>query len=97
MSKLVIMATIEVVPGKRDEVASLLIAHRDRSLRAEPGTLQFDVMLAREHDAKILLHEVYQDDAAFAVHANAPSIAQWRRETAGMIVKAAMTRCTLVE
>jgi quinol monooxygenase YgiN len=42
------------------------------------------------------LYEVYQDDAAFDVHRDGPSIAQWREETAGMIVKICVTRCALV-
>ena len=97
MPKLAIMATLEVAPGKKDQLASLLMAHRARCLKDEPGTLQFDVLLPREDDARILVYEVYQDDAAFEVHRNAPSIAQWRQEAAGMVVKLIATRCTPVE
>ena len=97
MSKLVIMGAIDVAPGKRDQVASLLMAHRARCLKGEPGTLQFEVALPREGDSKIFIYEVYRDDAAFEVHRNAPSITQWREETAGMVVKVIATRCTLVE
>ena len=60
MSKLVIMGTIEVAPGKRDQVASLLLAHRGRCLNDEPGTLQLEVALPREDDSKILIYEVYR-------------------------------------
>jgi quinol monooxygenase YgiN len=97
MSKLVIMGTIEVAPGKRDQVASLLMAHRARCLKVEPGTLQLEAMLPREDDSRILIYEVYQDAAAFETHRKAPSIAQFREETAGMIVKLVATRCTPVE
>jgi quinol monooxygenase YgiN len=97
MSKLVIMGSIEAAPGKRDQVASLLLAHRGRCLNDEPGTLQFEVALPREDDSRILIYEVYQDDAAFALHRNAPSIGRWREETAGMVVKMIATRCTPVE
>ena len=96
MSKLVIMGTIEVVPGKRDQVASLLKAHRDRCLKGEPGTLQFEVVLPRDDQSRILIYEVYQDDDAFEVHRSGPSIARWREETAGMVVKVIATRCTSV-
>jgi hypothetical protein len=41
MSKLVIMGTVEVAPGKMDQVGSLVMAHRVRCLKDEPGTLQF--------------------------------------------------------
>jgi (4S)-4-hydroxy-5-phosphonooxypentane-2,3-dione isomerase len=97
MSKLVIMGTIEVAPGNRAQVLPLLMAHRARCLKDEPGTLQFEVMIPREDESRILIYEVYQDDAAFEVHRNAASITQWRQETAGMAVKVIATRCTPVE
>ena len=97
MSKLVIMGTIEVQSDKRDEVVPLLTAHGARCLKDEPGTLEFKVLIPRDDDTKILIYEVYQDDAAFEVHRNGPSIARWRNEAAGMVVKVVATRCTPVE
>ena len=97
MSKLVVMGTIEVAPEKRAEVLPLLMAHRARCLKDEPGTLQFEVALPREDDSRILIYEVYKDDAAFEAHRNAPSRTQWQEETTGMDVKVIATRCTPVE
>lgn len=94
MSKLSIMGTIEVPPENRDQVLPLLMAHRTRSLKDEPGTLQFEVALPRDDDSRVLLYEVYQDDAAFEMHRNSPSIAHWRQETKGMGIKVIVTRCT---
>ena len=70
MSKLAIIGTIEVMPGRRDEVLALLMAHRARCLKDEPGTLQFEVLVPSDDDAKILLYELYQDAAAFEAHWN---------------------------
>ena len=97
MPKLAIVATIEVAPGRRDEFLPLLMAHRVRCLKDEPGTLQFDPLVPRDDDTKVLLYEVYQDDAAFDAHFNGPSIARLREEAAGMIVKLQGTRCNFVE
>ena len=97
MSKLVVMGTIEVAPEERAKVLPLLMAHRARCLKDEPGTLQFEVMLPREDDSRILIYEVYEDDAAFEGHRNAPSRAQWLEDTIGMAVKVIATRCTPVE
>jgi (4S)-4-hydroxy-5-phosphonooxypentane-2,3-dione isomerase len=47
MPKLAIIATIEVSPGRREEFLPFLMAHRARSLKDEPGTLQFDVVRCR--------------------------------------------------
>ena len=97
MPKLAIIGTLEVAPGRKDEVLPLLMAHRARCLKDEPGTLQFDVLVPREDDTKVLLYEVYRDDAAFNVHWNGTSVARLREEAAGMIVKVYGTRCALAE
>ena len=90
MPKLAIVATIEVAPERRDRLLPLLMGHRGRCLKDEPGTLQFEVLAPREDDTKVLLYEVYRDDASFDVHLNGP-------EAAGMILKLYGTRCLLVE
>ena len=97
MPKLAIIATIDVAPGRRNELLPLLMSHRARCLKDEPGTLKFEVMAPREDDTKVLLYELYQDDAAFDVHFNGPSIARVREEAAGMILKLQGTRCALIE
>ena len=97
MPKLAIVGTIEVAPGRRDQLLPFLMAHRARCLKDEPGTLQFEVLAPREDDTKVLLYEVYRDDAAFDVHFNGPSITRAREEAAGMILKLYGTRCALVE
>jgi quinol monooxygenase YgiN len=100
MPKLAIVATIEVAPGRRDEFLPLLMAHRARCLKDEPGTLQFEPLIPRDDDTKVLLYEVYevyQDEAAFDAHFNGLSITRLREEAAGMIVKLQGTRCNLVE
>ena len=96
MPKLAIIGTLEVAPGRQDEVLPLLMAHRARCLKDEPGTLQFEVLVPREEDTKVLLYEVYRDDAAFEVHRNGRSMAQFRQDTAGMRVKLHATKCALL-
>jgi quinol monooxygenase YgiN len=48
----------------------------------------------REDAAKLLIYEVYQNDAAFEAHRNARSIAQFRVESAGLGIKISAARCT---
>ena len=48
MPKLAIIGTLEVAPGRKVEVLPLLMAHRARCLKDEPGTLQFEVLVPRE-------------------------------------------------
>jgi quinol monooxygenase YgiN len=97
MPKLALVGTIEVAAARKDELVTSLKAHGARCLKDEPGTVQMEVLVPRDDDAKVLVYEVYRDDGAFDVHRNGPSLARWREETAGMIVKFSVTRCTLVE
>ena len=97
MPKFAIVATFDLAEGRVDEFLPLLLAHRDRCLRDEPGTLRFDVLRPGGEENKILLYEVYTDEAAFQLHWNGPSVAQMRGETAGMAVKLSGIRCALLE
>jgi (4S)-4-hydroxy-5-phosphonooxypentane-2,3-dione isomerase len=97
MSKFANVVTIEVALGRRDQVVALLVAHKARCLKDEPGTLQFEVLLAKDDDTKVLSYEMYRDAAAFEVHLNGPSLAQLREETAGMVVKLHGVRCAVVD
>ena len=97
MAKFAIVASIEIAPGRMDEYLPLLMVHRARCLRDEPGTLQFEVLRPRGDDTKVLLYEVYQDEAAFNAHWNGPSRARQGQEAAGMTVNISGTRCTLLD
>lgn len=97
MSKLAIIATAEIAPGKMDEVLPLFMAHWERCLKGEPGTLQFEVLVPRDGENKVLIYEVYRDDEAFKAHWEGPSMARVRTETQGMVVNMSGTRCNLQE
>jgi len=90
------VVTIEVAPGRRDQVVTLLAAHKAR-LKSEPGTLQFEVLLPKDDDTKVLSFEMYRDAAAFEVHLNGPSLAQLREDTAGIVMKLHGMRCAVVD
>ena len=85
MSKLTIVATMELKPGTRSEVLAVMKAHRERCLRDEPGTLQFDVLVPDKEDDKILIYEVYRDPGA--------SMKTVRTEIGERMVKMTGVRC----
>ena len=97
MPKLAIVVTIEVTQGRREEFLPLLMAHKARCLKDEPGTLQFEVLVPHDENSKLLLYQVYQDDAAFETHFHGPSITRLREEAAGMAADVQRTRCGLAE
>ena len=96
MPKFANVVTIEVAPGRRDQVVTLLAAHMAR-VKNEPGTLQFEILLPNDDDTKIHLYEMYRDAAAFEVHLKGPSLAQLLKETAGMVMKLHGVRCAVVD
>lgn len=96
MPKLAIAGTIEITPGRRAELLPLLAALRIRSLQ-EPGTVEFALLLPRDDDSRVFLHEVYSDDAAFDTHRGGAALAAFREKTAGMVAKLTFTKCTLLE
>ena len=96
MPKFANVVTIEVAPGRRDQVVTELTAHKAR-LKDEPGTLQFEVLLPQDDDTKIFAFEMYRDAAAFEVHLNGPSLAQLREEIAGMVMKLHGVRCAVLD
>jgi (4S)-4-hydroxy-5-phosphonooxypentane-2,3-dione isomerase len=97
MPKFATIGTIEVAPGRRDQLLPLTVAHKMRCLENEPGTVQFEILLPKDDETKVLLYEVYRDAAAFEVHRNGSSFARWREETAGLVVKIYGTRCAVLD
>ena len=67
MPKFANVVTIEVAPRRRDQIVTLLAAHKAR-VKNEPGTLQFEVLLPNDDDTKVRVYEMYRDAAAFEVH-----------------------------
>jgi (4S)-4-hydroxy-5-phosphonooxypentane-2,3-dione isomerase len=97
MTKLALIGTIEIAPGKKEELLAQLLAHKARCRKDEPGTLQMDVLALRDDDARLHVYEVYRDDAAFEEHHRGPSLAQFKASTAGMIGAFHITKCAVVE
>jgi quinol monooxygenase YgiN len=97
MSKLAIVATINTVPGKREEYLTFLKAHRKRCLAIEPGTLQFEILVPQEEADTVMVYEMYASPEAFETHWNGPSNQQMQQEAAGLRVSVKGVRCNLVE
>ena len=96
MSKFANVVTIEVAPGRRDQVVTLLLAHKAR-LKDESGTLQFEVLLPKDDDTKVRVYEMYLDAAAFEAHLKGPSLARLKEEITGVVVKLHGVRCAVVD
>lgn len=67
MSELVLVVNIKIKPENVSKFMGEVLANA-RAARAEPGCLQFDVLVDREDPTKVMLYEIYRDDAAFEAH-----------------------------
>jgi quinol monooxygenase YgiN len=97
MSKLVIVATIKTVSGKRDEYLKHLKAHAQRCLTTEPGTLKFEILVPKEEADTLMLYEVYASPEAFQAHWTGPSLLQIKQDAAGLQVSLTGVRCDIAE
>ena len=89
-----VIGTIEIQPGARAEVLKAVLAHRERSLRDEPGTIQFEVLVPQNDPDKLLLYEVYSDAAAFAVHMKGASMGRVQSEIGSKVLRLSGIPCT---
>jgi quinol monooxygenase YgiN len=84
MAKLALFVSFEVEAGRMSAFLPLIQAHAVRSRANEPGCLRFDVLLPKGGGDRVLLYELYADEAAFDLHAQSAHMARYREETKGM-------------
>ncbi len=73
----VIVAEFEVKPEALERFLELAKVDARQSVANEPGCHQFDVTVDRAA-ARVLLYEVYDDEAAFDAHLKTPHLASFR-------------------
>lgn len=93
MSKVALVVELEIDPEHFDKFVEIVTAHGENSRKVEEGCLRFEVLKPREGDNKIILVEVYADDAALDSHWNSAHMAAYREQVSGMIVSRAPHRC----
>jgi quinol monooxygenase YgiN len=94
MSEVAIIATLEVEPASRDELLPILMRHRERCLRDEPGTVAFEVLVPEKETGQLMLYERYKDRAAFEAHWNGKSMAITRAAAGPRLKKISGMFCT---
>jgi len=82
-----VVARIRAVRGRGDALAALLAEQSEAVRKAEPGCVTYLPHRSTTDPELFLFYEVYRDDAAFAVHRDAPHLAQFRarREREGLV------------
>ncbi len=94
MSKIAIVVEFTIKPGQRDAFLQIIRDHASGTLAEEEGCLQFDVLIPKEGDNRVLLYEAYRDDAAFQVHGQSPRLARTRASYGDLIESRTINVCT---
>jgi quinol monooxygenase YgiN len=92
----VIIAEFEVKPDKLEQFLELARTDASHSVEREPGCRQFDVTLDREQPNRVVLYEIYDDEAAFDAHLQTTHLAGFRAGIESLIVSRQVRRLTRI-
>jgi (4S)-4-hydroxy-5-phosphonooxypentane-2,3-dione isomerase len=84
---LIVHVDIAVVP---DQLDAFLAATQQNAVasRDEPGIVRFDLLTDRADPTRVVLVEIYRDEAAAAAHKDTPHYQRWRDTVAPMMARA---------
>jgi autoinducer 2-degrading protein len=91
-----LFVTLDVRPALQERLLKAIMAQGAASLEREPGCLQFDVCLDSGNPNRVLLYEVYEDEAAFDAHGKPPHFAVWRAAADECVERLERTLTTIV-
>lgn len=93
MSPYVIIVEFQVKPGAMERFMPLILENAAHSLRDEPGCRRFDVLTGE--DGRVILYEIYDDEAAFQAHLRAPHFHRFDEASRPLVAGKRVERCTL--
>lgn len=95
MTPFAIIVDFHLRPGARAEFRRLIDANARQSAAVEPGCHRFDVLEPQDEADRILLYEIYADEAAFADHMTSAHFIQFDAESAPLVIGKSVIRCDL--
>jgi quinol monooxygenase YgiN len=94
MDKFALVVDFEVKEGTVDQVVALVSENARNSVEKEPGCHQFDVLQVKDSPNRLMLYEVYENEAAFEAHGKMPHFQEFIAKARPMFVKTTMTKLT---
>ena len=94
MDKFVLVVDFEVKPGTADDVIKYVSENARASVANEPGCYQFDVLRVPDNPNRLMLYEVYENEAAFQSHGGTAHIKAFLEKSRPHFVKTTMTKLT---
>lgn len=100
MAKVALVVEFRLKPGAHAAFHAIIRDHAAGTRADEPGCERFDVLLPTGADgtpdtSRVLLYEVYADDAAFEAHKANPRLARTRAAYAELIESRTIHVCAL--
>ncbi|MDW6023936.1 antibiotic biosynthesis monooxygenase family protein [Mesorhizobium sp. BAC0120] len=96
MNAYAIIVDFELKPGAQQAFRRLVDENARASVENERGCRRFDVLEPRDATDRVLLYEIYEDEAAFADHLNSLHYERFDRESASLVSQKSVTQCDLV-
>jgi (4S)-4-hydroxy-5-phosphonooxypentane-2,3-dione isomerase len=97
MSEFAVWVQFDVVPEKFAEFKAAMFTNARASVADEPGCLRFDVLEAKASSSRILLYEIYTDEAAFKAHLDAPHFKVFDKLSAPWLESKSITFATVTQ
>ncbi len=94
MSKIAIVGEFTKNEGCFDDFYGLMVKHATAS-RAEPGNLRFDVVVPFKSENRLLIYELYEDQASLDAHAGTDRIKEHREKTKELVENRTLNICEL--
>lgn len=100
MAKIAIVVEFKIKEGQHAAFDAIIREHARLTQQEEPGCERFDVLQPRGKDGKpdlsrIMLCEVYADDAAVTAHTQNPRLAKVRDAYSPLIDGRTLTMCEM--
>ena len=96
MSGFVIIVDFRLKPGRRADFRKFVDVNAAASVRYEPGCRRFDVLEVQGESDRVLLYEIYDDEAAFEQHCSTRHFHEFDALSAPLVAQKTVSRCDLV-
>jgi len=96
VSDFVIIVDFRLKSGAQGAFRLLIDDNARASVREEPGCRRFDVVEPRGEPGRILLYEIYDDEAAFDAHCRTAHFARFDADSAPLVEEKTVIRGDLV-
>ena len=97
MSKIALVVEFNVKAGQRDAFLKIIRNHASGTKKDEDGCIQFDVLIPEDDDNRVMLVEMYQDEAALNIHVGSPRLKATRSAYGDMVKNRKITKTRVDE